>query len=374
MIQARNITFNIEYGRYIKPIEDCIGKRVQIGKGTNNEIASKIYKLSKIYKYYTECDHTTFDAHVTTEMLRLTHTFYQACYKHDKCLRQLSNKTINNNCKTRDNIKYRVRGTRMSGDVDTSLGNSLINYAILKEVVSRLVGKCEVIVNGDDSIIFTKKPIDTRLLSEELKIFNMESKVQESSANIHTVEFCRQKLVINSVGVPTLMINPKRLIDIYGMTYKQQSDYLEYLRQVCVCNIAINVTNPLAQYWSVIYKEAFDEPLVLAEVLTFTHIELRTKLTAIKELTKTPRTEYDIGEFNQTTYRAWGNLDYLDVGKIKIIKKIKKIKNLVIDVRVRNKKNIKKKEKILKINTEMLKYVPVDFVLYIDHNRREIRT
>lgn len=43
----------------------------------------------------------------------------------------------------------------MSGDVDTSFGNSIINYAILKEVIRILGLKGDAIVNGDDSLIFT---------------------------------------------------------------------------------------------------------------------------------------------------------------------------------------------------------------------------
>jgi hypothetical protein len=369
MIQARDISFNIEYGRYIKPIEESLYSKIQIGKGTNLSMANKIHKLSKSFLYYTECDHVAFDAHVTSEMLKLTHTFYQSCYFHNLELRKLSKKTLNNNCRTRDGIKYRISGTRMSGDVDTSLGNSLINYAILKQCVTELCGKCEIIVNGDDSIIFTNRKIDTVKLMELLKTYNMESKVMESVTNIHKVEFCRQKIVINSKGKPTLMINPSRINTIYGMTYKQQRDYLEYLRQVCVCNIAINITNPLAQYWSNIYKEAFDKPLLLAELITFEYIELRTKLTAVKELTTTNISDYDSGELNQTTYCAWGNLDFLVNDKYKIINKIKKINNLI-----KNIENPINGKKQFKINTEMLKYFPVNFTIHVNHNSRSQRT
>lgn len=207
----------------------------------------------------------------------------------------------------------------MSGNVDTSLGNSLINYAIIKECALKLIGDCEVIVNGDDSILFTNKPVDVEKLVAMLRTYNMESKVNQSETNIHKVEFCRQKLVINSKGKPSLMINPKRIIEIYGMTYKQQRDYVEYLRQVCICNIAINITNPLAQYWSSIYDEAFGKPIDLLEIFAFNYVELRTKLTALKEL-KTPNDEYDSGELNQTAYAAWGNLDYMVRGRVRMCK------------------------------------------------------
>lgn len=137
----------------------------------------------------------------------------------------MSRKTLNNNCRTRNGIKYRVVGTRMSGDVDTSLGNSLRNYAILKETqnVCKIAGKCEVIVNGDDSVIFTNRPIKISALVEELLKYNMESVVKPSVNNIHKIEFCRHRYIINNNGMPTMMIDPDRINEIYGMTYKQQS-------------------------------------------------------------------------------------------------------------------------------------------------------
>lgn len=366
MIQARDIKFNIEYGRYIKPIEDRCGKRLQFAKGTNHDIAVRIRKLSNKFKYYTECDHSTFDAHVTVEMLKLTHIFYQSCYHHDHNLKKLSRKTLNNNCRTRDGIKYRVTGTRMSGDVDTSLGNSLINYAILKEVVQTISGKCEVIVNGDDSVIFTNRPINIKDLCDELLKYNMESVVKPSVNNIHKIEFCRHKYIINNSGMPTMMIDPDRINEIYGMTYKQQSDYVEYLRQVCVCNIAINCTNPVGRYWLQIYESNWVKPLNFAEIKQFDRIELRTKIAALKE--RACAKQIDTGELNVSVVQAYGNLDSWLANKEKIIKKIKKINNLGY----KELDSDRRKTKTFRISTYMIKYLPVSCRILIDHNAKRI--
>jgi hypothetical protein len=45
----------------------------------------------------------------------------------------------------------------MSGDVDTSFGNSLINYYILISLLKELNVVGDAIVNGDDFIIFTTR-------------------------------------------------------------------------------------------------------------------------------------------------------------------------------------------------------------------------
>lgn len=61
-----------------------------------------------------------------------------------------------------------------------------------------------------------------------------------------------------------MMIDPDRINEIYGMN--QQSDYVEYLRQVCVCNVAINCTNPVGRYWLQIYKSNWEKPLNFCEI------------------------------------------------------------------------------------------------------------
>lgn len=349
MIQARHLSFNIDYGTYIKPLEDALGKDIHFGKGNYLDIGKKIHRLSKKYRYYTEADHSTFDAHVTPEMLQLTHTFYQSCYYHDRYLGKLSKRTINNNCATRDGIKYKIRGTRMSGDVDTSLGNSLINYAILKEVMRRLHIKGDAIVNGDDSILFTDQPL-TEEFSRLLREYNMETQMKPSTTNIHTVEFCRTKLVINANGTPTMMIDPKRLFQIFGMTYKLTSDYIEFLRQVICCNIACNMANPLYFIWADIYTQVFGElaasDLRIAILKT---LEKKHRNIALKNLNSPPTTP----ELNQSMHLAHGDMQYIQPC----------IKYIVTRMTLLRK---------IKPNSQMLNYVPISTYILVHHRSKTL--
>lgn len=246
LIQARHPSFNIEYGKYIKPLEQFITKyhhrHYNFGKGSYDETARRIRFLSQRYAYYTEGDHSTFDSHVTVEMLRLCHTFYLSCYKHDPALVQLVRQTIRNNCKTRNGDRYTVYGTRMSGDVDTSLGNSLVNYAILKHLLDVLNIDGDVIVNGDDSIIFSAAPIPVNIATLYMRKFNMETKFKESVVSIHQVEFCKSKYIINSDGHPTMMMDPNRIINIFGMTHRDVP-YQEYLCEVLLATASIHKAN-----------------------------------------------------------------------------------------------------------------------------------
>lgn len=256
LIQARDPSFNLEYGRYIKPIERALKTNIHFGKGTYDVCGAKIERLRSKWRWYTECDHSTFDAHVTVEMLKLCHQFYRKCQGHNPYMESLARRTIHNKGTTRYGERYKVTGTRMSGDVDTSLGNSLINYHILIRALKLLNIRGDAIVNGDDSIIFTDEPIPTQEYVRILRQFNMESVVLPSVNNIHKVEFCRTRLIYHPDKNPTLMFDPARLRSIYGMTWKSYPDhvYIKYLEAVSHANSCMNSNSPVGREWKALER------------------------------------------------------------------------------------------------------------------------
>nr|QTJ63605.1 RNA-dependent RNA polymerase [Coleopteran tombus-related virus] len=316
MIQARHYTFNIAYGRFIKPLENYITKfgkhKHHFGKGNYDDIASNIDKLAKKYRYYTELDHDSFDARITVEMLTLSHKFYQACYHHNKELRELSKRTLNNKCKTRSGEKYKCYGSRMSGDVDTSFGNSIINYAIIKELLKQLKLKGDCIVNGDDCIIFTDEPIPIETSQEILATMNMKSKMQPSVTNIHHVEFCRTKLVYRSDGTKTMMMNPQRVYQTFGMTYRlnESKSYHRYLEEVMICNAIINMNTPIGHHWAALYGKPIDRT---------TPIQFKYVTRDLERIVEKQRGTIESSkEFTPSMFQAWpDSLQY--VRKIRTI-------------------------------------------------------
>nr|QTJ63691.1 RNA-dependent RNA polymerase [Dipteran tombus-related virus] len=254
LIQARHPSFNLAYGRFIKPLEKKLKHRPEFGKGTYDNIAAKIDKHSRKWKYYTELDHKVFDAHITVEMLKLIHNFYLSCYANNPELLLLCKRTISNRAYGRHGEKYKIRGTRMSGDVDTSFGNCLLNYYILRSCLADLGIECEIIVNGDDSIIFTNIPLDPATIKAALRRYNMDAVISPSVTSIHKVTFCRTKLVYHPNGHPTMMFDPIRLRKIYGMTYKNLTNkqYKQYVMNVQHCNHTINSNSPLKYEWRIL--------------------------------------------------------------------------------------------------------------------------
>lgn len=259
MIQARHITFNIAYGKYIKPLESIVTKYFRLhhhfGKGSPNEIAAKMNRLSMKYKYKTEGDHKTFDAHVTVEMLKLVHTYVSACYPKATELPRLMKCQLKNRCVSRNGDKYTVKGTRMSGDVDTSFGNSLINLAILYELLKQLGLKGEMIVNGDDFVLYTNDPINVAEAKSILATMNMETDMQESQLIDEMVEFCCQKLVVSASGNRTLVRDPTKTFGKFGMTFVKVKRYSTYLLENLHGMWMMNKTNPMGVSFRMLYFE-----------------------------------------------------------------------------------------------------------------------
>lgn len=320
MIQGRHKTHNIAYGKFVKPLEKTVSKYNKntnkfFGKGDYDTQARKIAAMAKKYKYYTECDHSTFDAHVTEEQLRMSHRYVKQCFEHKyhKEIEKLQAKMVTNKTFARSGDKYTVTGTRMSGDVDTGFGNCLINYAILKSTLKDMNMEGEAIVNGDDSIIFTNEPIDTKLAEAHFKTYNMETKVNKSVTDIHQVEFCRTKLVINSEGQPTMMIDPERLTDIYGMQYRcrKEKKYHQYLLETALCNAMINKNNPIGILWAKHFNINISESKAKISDDTLLTLDLLEKDKILKLQSLMPQNT-STEQITPSMYTAWKSIAHIE--------------------------------------------------------------
>lgn len=189
----------------------------------------------------------------------------------------------------------------MSGDVDTSLGNSLINYALLSGILHECgVHVFDIIVNGDDSVIFSNVPIPTEKFIKIAKKYNMESKAQPSTDNIHTTEFCRTKYVIKPDGTPTMFYNPERAIKIFGMHYRHTEDDDSFLYQTAYANSIMQSNTMIGQYWFQLSEFIASSRDVKTKDLSYL-----TRDETIRLHEFGPAQEWN--EFTQSMYMAWGD-------------------------------------------------------------------
>jgi hypothetical protein len=216
VISPRSPRFNVELGRYLKPLEKLLYKSVgdvfgepTILKGYNAARTAEILRM-KWEKYgkpiAVSIDAKRFDQHVSTQALEWEHSIYNGHYK-SKYLRMLLKKQLVNHCFGRcsdGKLKYVVRGTRMSGDMNTALGNCLIMCAMVKAYCDELhIPDYSLANNGDDCVVIMEQEHIARFMVNLQRWFNQmgfDMEVEVPVTEFEEIDFCQAHPVFGGDG------------------------------------------------------------------------------------------------------------------------------------------------------------------------------
>jgi hypothetical protein len=266
-IQPRSPRFNVRWGRYVQAIEeltyeaideiyDSTGETRTVAKGMNmldrgTAIAQKWGKFTN--PVAVGIDAKRFDQHVRKDMLKYEHSIYKMWL--DLGARgdlepfdwlakfQLINK---GRYYGKDGkVKYQVDGCRMSGDMNTSCGNINIMCAVLWTYLhhKKLLGKVEVLNDGDDSVIIMERHNVNKFLDNMKTWFSKMGFSMELDGIYHQleeVEFCQARPVKLPTGYCLVPRPSKRLYSDLVTTKPIHSKkvYNKWLGSVAGCGIA----------------------------------------------------------------------------------------------------------------------------------------
>lgn len=214
LISPRSPEYCLEVGCFIKPIEHLLYKAVArvwgettIAKGLNfNQRGQLIFDK---WHSFTDpvavgLDASRFDQHVSYEALQWEHSVYLGCYpKYRSKLSKLLAKQLHNygECYVDDTkITYYRRGGRMSGDMNTALGNCLIMTGLVWTYAKQLGITVKLINDGDDCVVFMEREdlqLFTSSLKEWFKARGFNMKVEEPAYELEAIEFCQCHPVFN---------------------------------------------------------------------------------------------------------------------------------------------------------------------------------
>jgi hypothetical protein len=168
-------------------------------------------------------DASRFDQHVSVAALEWEHSLYKSWYRSCSAderaeLGSLLNKQIVNKgygrCKDGTYIKYVRRGGRMSGDMNTALGNCLIMSGLMFGLQQATGVSFEVADDGDDCVIICERGDAERLQSAIPDHFLSAGFTMEVSATVgrfEEIEFCQCHPVLTPVG-PLMVRNPVKVL------------------------------------------------------------------------------------------------------------------------------------------------------------------
>lgn len=207
-IQPRDPAYNLELARYIKAVEhklyDAIrrtfGDGPTVMKGFNvDEIGSITRGKWRSFRKAVAVglDATKFDMHVSPEALAWEHSIYEALFPGDRRLQRLLSWQMNNQgagyCGD-GSLKYKVKGKRFSGDMNTGLGNCLLMCAMVYAYAKERGVDIKLLNNGDDCVVIMEKDDLSKFnsgLDEWFLGMGFRMVAEEPVYEMHQIEFCQ---------------------------------------------------------------------------------------------------------------------------------------------------------------------------------------
>lgn len=221
----------------------CSGMNaLQVGDWMTNMLTHVLQHIGIEDPLFLENDFSTFDKCEHEPMCDLEYQMYLIMFdlensdRKDERFRKYVRAQKNTHGMNKDKtIEYWVTGTRKSGDNNTSIGNSLINFNMQKFLYGDI--PFAIIFLGDDSLtIIDKKNLDyARKQSSLFEDLGYEAKLKWST-NLAEVEFC-SSLFLPLLGGKYLLI-PKlgRFIAKHGFSISvvAKNDPRGFMREIAI--------------------------------------------------------------------------------------------------------------------------------------------
>lgn len=272
MIQCRTPRFSYLLGNYLKPLEHklyCVqGTRELerflpsgrlIAKGLDSRsratlLKAKMEEVGECVVYSMDC--SRFDAHVGQLALRLEHLVYQMCYPGHKLLQQLLQGQLVNRGVTAGGLKYTCPGGRMSGDMNTALGNCIIMIIMLAGAMRRMGFKpreWQCLDDGDDCLLIVHARDEDRLenLVPIFRTYGHVLKLENRATNLHQVTFCQSRVVECADGLKFVQ-SPQRTLSrgMCSVSKFRGADISKFLRTLATCELSISMGVPILQEYA----------------------------------------------------------------------------------------------------------------------------
>lgn len=211
VIQPRHPRYNVAVGPYLKSIEHRVYGAIAevwggptVMKGYN--AVDTAQHLRDMWDSFHDpvgvgLDASRFDQHVSRDALEWEHSIYNGVFRDSELARllkwQISNEGV---AHTPDGVvKYKVDGCRMSGDMNTALGNCLLMSAMVHAYCEERGVRARLGNNGDDCIVIMSRK-DLARFSNGLRDwflrmgFNMT--VEEPVFCFERIDFCQTRPVL----------------------------------------------------------------------------------------------------------------------------------------------------------------------------------
>lgn len=267
-IQFRGPKYCVALARYLHPIEMIlyqidyfskgVGPNRNIVKGLNQaQRAQLLVEKSREFRdpVYICLDASRFDKHVTQHLLRHEHSVY-LWFNSNPDFEWLLSLQLINYGRSKLGLKYKLAGRRMSGDMNTALGNCIIMLTLLYAYcVYLMIERFDMIVDGDDSVVIVEREDVDKVvnnLAHTLE-YGMTMKIETLTDKLHQIDFCQSRIIEYDSGRYKFVRNPSRVMSrsLSGCRHWENSTYrARTLRAIGFCELSLSLGVPILQAFS----------------------------------------------------------------------------------------------------------------------------
>lgn len=267
VIQPRAPEYNAMVGRYLKPFEKELfrGFRRAFGypvvlKGMNADgVALELRKSWDCFERPAAVglDASRFDQHVSVPALQYEHSVYNSVFRSPELagyLRlQLRNRVTG---RAADGIvRYQVDGCRMSGDINTGMGNCLIMSSIVLAYFDHVGLNARLANNGDDCVVVCDQRDLHKLdgIDAWFTDFGFVLTREAPAYVFERIEFCQCQPVLCSTGW-RMVRNPhtamsKDSVSLLG--WSNESEFDAWASAIGQCGLSLTSGVPV---WEAFYR------------------------------------------------------------------------------------------------------------------------
>jgi len=265
VIQPRSPRYNVEVGRFLKLFEKslvegfrrCFGYSV-ICKGMNaDQVGMTLFdNWSHFHNpVAVGLDASRFDQHVSYDALKWEHSVYNSVFRDSKLAKLLEMQLYNTGIgRVGDHVvRYKVRGCRMSGDMNTGMGNCLIMSSIVIAYCEDKGIEYRLSNNGDDCVVFLEQENLPKLngLDEWFLDFGFKLTREEPCYMLEAVSFCQFHPIKvgdgwRCVRDPKVSMS-KDCVSLVG--WNNEYEFRSWAHAVASCGISLTSGVPVCESW-----------------------------------------------------------------------------------------------------------------------------
>jgi len=256
VIQPRNPRYCYAVGLYIKACEHMVYKAINrmfgrktVMKGLNADERGAAF--SRTWAEFVDpvaigLDASRFDQHVSRVLLEFEHSVYNSIYHEPELARLLRMQLVNKGFVRAEDgtIKYTVEGSRMSGDMNTSLGNVLLMCLMCHAYLAGKPFKTALLNDGDDCVVMCERENVEAFadIPEWFRQLGMIMKVDRPVFVLEEVQFCQSQPVEVQPGCWRMVRDPNCVLSKDACVVKPVRDKTNFdffRKAISDCGLAL---------------------------------------------------------------------------------------------------------------------------------------